>query len=183
MDGRRLLALAVAMVVLALVAVMAWTLRPDTTPDPAPEHVLPETERRVRKVYPLPNPRPVVPEPAAAPEPDVVPEPGPVPKEVSIEFAGATMNALAEVRVECVDPWLESDGPEEAEFALNAVVVDGAVADIELLTVIDDLPDDVVDCIRDVAWSTDWPEVEMVGEVRYQRAVKAKRRSVVPDDL
>ena len=171
--------------------VLAWTLTADTTLEPMSLPNPQTVEARPRKAYPLLPP-------ATLPRPDPQPaatrevEPAQdeehshgseaVPKEASLLFSNATMHALADAKRECVNPWIQASGVEEAEFAMNALVVDGVVADIELLSVVEDLPADVVACVRDVAWAAEWPEFEMTGEVRFQRSVRA-RRSVPPDDL
>jgi len=177
---------AVSVSVVCLLLAMLYTMRLDTTPEAVVAPTPRALDKRARKVYSLPrpesDPEPVAVEvPVALPAP--TPEAEPIPREASLLFNNVAYRAIGDARAECVDPWMESDGPEEAEFALNALVVDGAVADIELLTVVDDLPDDVVSCIREVAWDADWPEFEMSGEVRYQRSVHASRRSPMSDDL
>jgi len=96
---------------------------------------------------------------------------------MAVAFSKAANGMMRPLRTECVDPWMEAEGPDEVEFAINTLVVDGRVAEFELLTVMEALPEDVLACIRDVAWAHDWPEAELEGEVRFQRSMHVKQRA------
>jgi hypothetical protein len=174
MTSRKAWGTGLAFAVLMVLVVLKGRSGPELPQSrPVPKTVAPKPSPRV--VYPLLPPPPAAPtrvEPLQA-EPIVRER---VPKEAAVAFSIAANRVMGDLRAECVNPWMDREGPDEAEFALNTLVVDGRVVEFELLTVIEALPDDVVACMRDVAWGYRWPEVEMAGEVRFQRSMHARRR-------
>jgi len=183
MKGRWVLGLILALALISVLGVFVARSFGRTAPDPVPM-VPPSSAPPAphRTAYPLPAP------PAESSAPprteDVAPiDNEPIPRDVALAFSTSASRVMGQVRSECVDPWMAADDLDEVEFALNTLVVDGRVVDIELLTVLDALPEDVLACVRDVAWSNDWPDVQMKGEVRFQRSLHAKRRSVSEDAL
>lgn len=70
----------------------------------------------------------------------------------------------------CLYPWLESETFDvPAEFVLDAVLFDGGLADMTFRAIGRDVPPDVVSCMADQVWYTEWPTWELEGELRLQR--------------
>ena len=180
MTRRRALSTGLVLAGLVVLALLVRAMQDPEVPQKVPDPVDAEPPRPVQRVYPLPAPPPPPPEPVEDPVTAPVAQEA-VPRDAAVAFSNAANQVMGALRAECVNPWMEDGGPDEAEFALNALVVEGRVVEFELLTVLEALPEDVVSCVRDVAWSHPWPEVEMAGEVRFQRSMHAKRRTWADD--
>jgi hypothetical protein len=84
----------------------------------------------------------------------------------------AVDGVLKEAKTQCLAPWLDKmpDAPPSAEFVFDALLFDGQLADIGMRSLTLDVPADVVSCVADLAWTTDWPTWELRGELRLQRS-------------
>lgn len=158
----------------AAVLLFALTTSPDPGP-PAPK------VRPARPAAPVPVPgapsvRRSVPPPTGveAPEPpDERPEPAKVTPDLRREMNFAMDAVLRAARQDCLQPWLDVDpsGPP-VEVVFDAVLFDGKLVDFGLRSLGPAVPDEVVACVADAVWYGDWPDWEIRGELRLQRAVE-----------
>ena len=173
---------AVALTGLVALLVTAWMLfggaeeTPEAAPPAAeaPEPTPPARQASAPAVYHLPHPDLSEEElpPPRPPDPDA--EPLSVPDRAA--FNKAVNHGVRDAHAECVEPWLSGAplGPF-VELVVNARVVDGDVIDLELRS-IEELPADLVECVRDVLWERDWPSADVTGEVRFQEMLEAVAR-------
>lgn len=137
---------------------------PPVRPSPAP---LPQPP--VRRTYHLPPPGAEPPAPRP-PQPVAVMD-----LETQKDFQRITHRAMRDAEAECVKPWVEMT-QEGAELVLDTVVQDGVVVDVELRA-LGELPEALVDCVRDVVWQARWPEAsDAPGQLRFQHAMDVPYR-------
>lgn len=159
----------------AVVAAIAlwFTLSTAATPEPVlvavpppevkPAPIVPPPPRQ--RVYHLPPPGADQPEEkpptaAAALQPDE-----------TRAFQRAGITAAGRAKEACLAPWAQ-EADTHVEVVMDAVVHDGVVADVQLRT-LTELPQHVLDCVRDEAWSIEWPEAEDApGQVRFQHTIE-----------
>lgn len=84
----------------------------------------------------------------------------------------AVDGVLREAKAQCLAPWLarQPEPPPSAEFVFDALLFDGQLADIGMRSLTLDVPAEVVSCVADMAWYTDWPTWDLRGELRLQRS-------------
>jgi hypothetical protein len=85
------------------------------------------------------------------------------------DYNVAMNDVVVNSRNECLRPWVRDQELGEVEVVLDAVLWDGRVVDFGIRG-LRDLPDHVVDCVADHAWSQPFPEHDLEGELRLQRA-------------
>lgn len=112
-----------------------------------------------------PEPEPATPEPVAQPEAP----PEPMTPDVKRDFNYAMHDVVKEARFRCFTGWIQEEGMDPAEtLVLDAVFQGGAISDIAIRGV-GEVPDDVLECVREVAWEQEWPPYGGDGETRFQR--------------
>ncbi len=168
-DRRTLVGLgAVATIVVGL---LGWLIATDPGPArtlPAPPRPragrpAPEAPRPARGRVSLP--RPTSPSPGAAPRP--------LDGNAKYELNATVDEAVRAARDACLVPYVNGlADPEEVEFVLDVVVVDGQVADFGFRAPGgDEVPPDVVQCLADEVWGVDWPRfAALEAETRLQRS-------------
>jgi hypothetical protein len=87
-------------------------------------------------------------------------------------FQRAGVQAAGHAKRECVRPWVEAMG-EPVEIVLDAVLHDGVVVDFRLRT-LTEIPDDVLDCVRDQVWAVEWPMADSAGELSFQNVISVE---------
>ena len=137
-----------------------------------------------------PRPAPVeVAEPADVAAAEVAPAEGdvgapePAPRAVGTDpvqlelderkaMQGSIDKAIRSARTQCFNAWLATpEGDPNLELVLDAVVREGRVSEVTLRP-LGDIPEEVVSCARDTAWTYEWPELVTKGELRFQRVFK-----------
>ncbi|MEQ1564864.1 MAG: hypothetical protein ABMA64_04445 [Myxococcota bacterium] len=89
----------------------------------------------------------------------------------------AVDDVLKAARADCLEPWVGTVSPEVAEeVVFDAVLIDGRVVDIGIRALTHEIPPDVLACVADRAWLSDWPEWELKGELRMQRSFEVSGR-------
>lgn len=122
------------------------------------------------------------PRPQPTPEPrtyhltrDASPPPPPLPPSDPMElqdihsFQRAGVQAAGHAKRECVRPWVEAMG-EPVEIVMDAVLHDGVVVDFRLRT-LTEIPEEVLDCVRDQVWAIEWPTADASGEMSFQNVI------------
>ena len=183
MDASRARWVIAAVVVLACLGSW-WALTRAGRPGPVYVAVPPPPARA------LAEPTPV--EPGPRPEPRVEPRtyhltrdeaPPPAPRERASEpmeleelhsFQRAGVETAGHAKRECLRPWAEQTGAE-VEVVMDAVVHDGVVVDFRLRS-LTELPDDVLDCVRDQVWAVEWPMADVSGEMTFQETIHIEPR-------
>jgi hypothetical protein len=96
-------------------------------------------------------------------------------RQQAVAFQGAMHAIVKEAHAQCLDDYM-ADQPtdHDPELVLDALAVDGVLSEITLKAPESDVPEDVLDCITEVAWEGDWPLDEVAGERRYQRLFNAR---------
>lgn len=173
MDRRALAGLG-AIAVLAIVAAVWLFGRPDPPQsDPAP--VRPQAVRPA-PAQPAPKAVRVALPPPADVEPPRMPDERPPDVAITADdrrsMNYAVDGVLQEAKTQCLAPWLARlpEPPPSAEFVFDALLFDGQLADIGMRSLTVDVPADVVSCVADKAWYTDWPTWDLRGELRLQRS-------------
>ncbi len=170
--------LVAALAGLFALGLLSWT-RPSTEPEsrrpqpvskrPARAPALPTS-----RPHPSPEPRPVPtrPIPTAQPAPAAAPTPAPLPIEARVAFNRSAWDALVAIQQDCLADWARESGTV-AEMVVHARVVDGQLDQVHLRD-LGELPQEVVSCAYDAAWSVDWyVDDALQGEVQLQRRVTA----------
>jgi len=157
-----------AAVLVALVLAL-WMKRTERPPLPTPP-AHPEVAPAEPPEPVMDAPPPVAPPPVAPSIPAGVHDDLRVPVELSAEIARTTNEAVGDAKDTCLVPWVEEQD-QVVELVLDAVVSDGALIELDLRP-LTELPDPVIDCVRDTLWDYDWPQdPEHRGEVRFQRSI------------
>lgn len=176
MNDRSTWFAAVFVGILAVVGVILTWPSIDATPAPAAPAVSRTRKAaspRGPRVYEL-QPPPGWEAPPSRPEAEHVP----MDPEETQAFQRAAMRASGLAEAQCLEPWaqrtpaVDADQPE-AEVVMDTILDDGVVVDVRLRGLVD-LPPDVLDCIRDVAWATDWPEADSSGQLVFQHTLTAR---------
>ena len=181
-QGRNIAIGAVAFVIatVALVSLLYQSTDPGEVEldiDPAPE--LGKAPAPAPASAPQPRTRPD-PRPRDTPAPRVEPrpKPDPVPPDIRQEYNYAMRAAVKELRLQCIQPYVDDAGlVEPSTMVVDAVVTDGELTDIGLRSVGAEIPVDVEDCARDAAWGIDWPTWNGSGELRFQETLTVSNRS------
>ena len=117
-----------------------------------------------------PRSPPVAPTPEPKEAPELVADDLRLPAELSADIARTTSEAVGEAKNTCLRPWAEEQDAI-VEMVLDAVVSDGSLIELDLRP-LTELPDPVIDCVRDTLWEYDWPQhPDHRGEVRFQRSI------------
>jgi len=188
MDAQRLVGIGtVALLVLAVVGLVFTLLTvptdvdvPEVVPEPDPIPVPAGT------VAPSPSPGPMSRRPLPAPDRSDrrPPPPGTPTAHLSTEewrdYNGAMHEVASRARDDCLRPFAQEEGLGKVEVVLDGVLWDGQIADFGLRG-LQDIPDHVLDCVGEVAWSTPFPSHDKPGELRLQRVVEVDgRRKAAP---
>ncbi len=80
-------------------------------------------------------------------------------------------------REACLRPWAQAEDIGRVEVIVDAILWDGEVVDFGIRG-LGDIPDDVLACVAEIAWSTPFPSHELVGEIRLQRPLQIDGRRV-----
>ena len=89
-------------------------------------------------------------------------------------FYFALQEAVTEARFRCLDDWFNEGGVDpDTTLVMDAVTQDGAVVDIAFRGA-GEIPEHVVQCVKDVAWDLEWPELDLEGERRFQRSFNVR---------
>lgn len=115
-----------------------------------------------------PEPVPDAPQPA---EPEGFREqaPEPMTPDVKRDFNYAMHDVVKESRFRCFTGWVEEEGMDASStLVLDAVFEGGDISDISIRG-LSDVPEDVLECVREVAWEQEWPPYAGGGETRFQR--------------
>ena len=176
MNPQRTVGLVTALIFVLAFLALLWvaTRQPDVTPPVAAPATPPPS--------PLPAP-PEAPElgamqrrPLPAPEGVRPPQPPPDAPAAQLgaeqwrDYNTAIHEIVVQARTECLRPYAQQAGLGKVEVILDAVLWDGRVVDFGIRG-LQDVPDHVLDCVADLAWSTPIPEHDIPGELRLQRAI------------
>lgn len=172
----RIVLIGVGLVSLAVLLLMALVIAgssdgPEEQPAPAPAARTSRSEpvRAAPRAVRVP-----LPAPAGRAHPDVRERLAPVHLTGDLKFTmnSAVDDAIRPARLQCLEPWVDSlTDARETEFVFDAVIHDGALADIGLRSLTEAVPEDVVACVADVVWDSDWPPMDVPGELRLQRTL------------
>lgn len=151
-----------------------WWLSTASRPEPVFVAVPPAPPARALTAPPAPQPRPEprtyhLPRRHEAPPQPRQPASEPMEKEDIHSFQRAGVAAAGHAKRECVRPWVEEMG-EPVEIVLDALLHDGVVVDFRLRT-LTEIPDEVLDCVRDQVWSVEWPMADGSGEMSFQNVI------------
>jgi hypothetical protein len=106
----------------------------------------------------------------------------PAPADVGPDEYRAMNYAMDDViggaREECIQPWLDrTPDALTSEFVFDAVLYDGRMVDFGLRSLSSEVPAEVMGCIRDQAWYSDWPDFDIEGQMTLQRSVEVQNRA------
>ncbi len=184
MDQRRLVLVGVGIAALALLGLGLLIAQDDgAAPDrPPPPKV--ERPRPTPSTVPAPAPqftRVQVPAPAGVDRPDfpaVRPEPADLAPDEYRAMNYAMDDVINGAREVCIRPWIDAtDEPLTAEFVFDAVLYDGRMFDFGLRSLSAEVPGDVMDCMRDQAWFSEWPDFDLRGQLMLQRKVEVQNEA------
>lgn len=82
-------------------------------------------------------------------------------------------DVLRAARADCLQSWVNAGG-QDVEIVFDVLLSDGRVMDIGMRSLGQAVPQEVVGCVADKAWIADWPEWDLPGELRLQRAITMK---------
>ena len=93
----------------------------------------------------------------------------------ALAFQGALHGVVKEAHLRCLQPYVDTMPDDyDCDLVMDAVSTDGTISDITVRALDPDMPKHVIDCIVEVAWETDWPARNSIGERRYQRMFTAR---------
>lgn len=88
-------------------------------------------------------------------------------------------DVLKVARAECLQGWVDTVG-EDTEIVFDVVLSDGRVMDIGLRSLGAPVTREVLSCVADKAWLSDWPEWDLPGELRLQRSITVDPHAEAP---